>query len=155
MPRITPLARMLPLLLAALLFSSASPARAEGARAYCARAGDDDRVRPLPPDLKAAAENAFPGALQESTVYRCMGGAVWLCNHGANLTCAKADTRRDLPSVDAYCKANPNQDFVPMAVTGHGTIHSWACSRGRPRVTDSAKVDGRGFVADQWTKVEN
>ena len=52
-------------------------------------------------------------------VYRCMGGSVWVCNHGANIPCAKGDTRRVLPSVTDYCNENPNQDFVPTVVTGH------------------------------------
>ena len=64
-------------------------------------------------------------------VYRCMGGSVWVCNHGANIPCAKGDTRRVLPSVTDYCNENPNQDFVPMVVTGHGTIHSWECVGGQ------------------------
>ena len=153
MPRITALIRILPLVLVALLHSGAPRAYAKDARAQCAKAGDDDRVRPLSPDLKAAAESAFPGALQETTVYRCMNGAVWLCNHGANLTCAKADTRRDLPSVAAYCRENPTSDIVPMAVTGHGTIYTFACSNGHARITDEAKVDDRGFIANQWTKI--
>jgi hypothetical protein len=83
-------------------------------------------------------------------VYRCMGRSVWVCNHGANIPCAKGDTRRVLPSVTDYCNENPNQDFVPMVVTGHGTIHSWECVGGRARIKQSEEVDRRGFIANQW-----
>ncbi len=126
---------------------------------YCASA-NDDRVRPIPPVLAEAAIRVFGlhsvGAewVRESTVYRCMGGAVWLCNHGANLTCDKADIRRDLPSVTTFCRENPNEEFVPMAVAGHGTIYTWECVRGKPRSKQSVKVDARGFIADQWKRLE-
>lgn len=78
-------------------------------------------------------------------MYRCVDGAVWLCNHGANLTCAKADIRRNLPAVADYCRENPNEEVVPMAVTGHGTIYTWECADGKLRSKPSQKVDERGF----------
>ncbi len=146
--------------LLALVASNAERAAAiEQAVSYCASA-NDDRVRPIPRELADAAIRLFglhpDGAewVRESTVYRCMAGAVWLCNHGANLTCDKADTRRDLPSVTTYCMENPNEEFVPMAVTGHGTIYTWECVRGKPRSKRSQKVDARGFIADQWKRLE-
>ncbi len=81
--------------LLALVVSNAERAAAiEQAGSYCASA-NDDRVRPIPPKLADAAIRLFgqhpDGAewVRESTVYRCMGGAIWLCNHGANLTCDK------------------------------------------------------------------
>lgn len=67
---------------------------------YCASVGTDDRVRPIPPALAPQALRLFylapvdPGQVQRSTVYRCMDGSAWLCNYGANLTCAKADVSR-------------------------------------------------------------
>jgi len=73
---------------------------AENLEAYCARAGNDDRVKPIPPGLVAQAARLFYVAPADaaqavkSTVYRCMSGALWLCNYGANLSCAKADTSR-------------------------------------------------------------
>ncbi|BDV39384.1 hypothetical protein DSM21852_26370 [Methylocystis bryophila] len=91
--------------------------------------------------------------MQESTVYRCMRSAVWLCNHGANLTCAKADTRLSIPSVTAFCQQNPNEAFVPMVVTGHDVNHSWGCVRGQARVKETEELDERGFIADQWKRL--
>jgi hypothetical protein len=48
-----------------------------------------------------------------------------------------------------YCKENPSEDFVPMVVTGHGTIHSWECVRGNARIKQSEKVDPRSFIVEQ------
>ena len=136
------------------------PAHAEDAQAHCAKVGNDDRVRAIPPSLIGGAAKLFHETASEAAthlymyVYRCMGGSAWVCNHGANILCAKADVRRVLPGVTAYCKENLNLDFVPMAVTGHGTIHSWECVGGRARIKQSEKVDPRGFIADQWERLE-
>lgn len=139
--------------------SGLSPAYADDPASHCASVRNDDKVQPIPPELVSRAIQLFglaaedPAFVRKSTVYRCMGGAAWLCNHGANLPCAKGAARRSLPSVTAYCRENRNADFVPAAVTGHGTIYSWACVHGRPRITQSEKVDARGFVIDQWKRL--
>jgi hypothetical protein len=68
-------------------------ASAQDARADCAGVGDDDRPKPIPPGLASRALRLFyatpvdPEQVEKSTVYRCMHGAVWLCNYGANLSC--------------------------------------------------------------------
>jgi hypothetical protein len=120
------------------LFSLPKPAHADDPQSHCAKVGNDDTVRTIPPNLIAGAATLFHEPANEAAshrdmyVYRCMGGSVWVCNHGANIPCAKGDTRRVLPSVTDYCNENPNQDFVPMVVTGHGTIHSgnaWGAGR--------------------------
>ena len=138
----------------------AATARAQDLKTYCARVGDDDRVRPIPAAMVAEARRIFnlesaddADFVLRSTVYRCMSGSVWLCNHGANLPCAKADLRRMTPSVTTYCKENPNEAFVPMVVTGHDTIHAWECVGGKARIKESQKVDPRGFAADQWRRL--
>jgi hypothetical protein len=145
--------------LAALALSLPKPAHAVDPQSHCAKVGKDDTVRTIPPNLIAIAETLFHEPANEAAshrdmrdmyVYRCMGGSVWVCNHGANIPCAKGDTRRVLPSVTDYCNENPNQDFVPMVVTGHGTIHSWECVGGRARIKESEEVDRRGFIANQW-----
>jgi len=138
-----------------------APARAGDIFAYCAKAGNDDRVKPIPAALVPEARRLFDLESADdakfvlgSTVYRCMSGSVWLCNHGANIPCAKGDTRRASPSVAAFCGENPNEDFVPMVVTGHDTIHSWECAGGKARIKQSQKVDLRGFIANQWRRLQ-
>ncbi|MGO9773281.1 MAG: hypothetical protein ACLPSW_27790 [Roseiarcus sp.] len=160
---------MLRSVLAGILVSTAgvapmscmATARAQDLKAYCAKVGNDDRVKPIPAALVPEAGRLFdPRSADDadfvrgSTVYRCMSGSIWLCNHGANIPCAKGDTRRVLPSVTTYCRESPNEDFVPMVVTGHDTIHSWECVGGKARIKQSQKVDSRGFVADQWARVQ-
>ena len=87
--------RSVPLALLALIIGSAplAVARAQDLSAHCASVGNDDRVQRIPAELVSAARrtlglgSAEPDAsLQASTVFRCMSGKVWLCNHGANLT---------------------------------------------------------------------
>ncbi len=53
------------------------------------------------------------------------------CTVGANLNCGKADTRRDLPGATAWCRENPDSDFIPMFATGHETIYDWRCTKGQ------------------------
>ncbi len=95
-----------------------------------------------------------PQQVEKSTVYRCMGGAVWLCNYGANLSCAKADVSRVWRGVESYCREYPGSPVVPMAATGHDTIYSWECVGKEPRITASGNVDERGFIANQWQRLD-
>lgn len=136
-------------------------AQAPDMRARCARAGNDDRLRPLEAGLIAQARRAFELGPEMSrnlviatTSMRCMGGKVWLCNAGANLACGKADVSRVSAGADRFCKTNPNSNDVPMAATGHATIYSWKCVGTKARVDRSfARVDTRGFIADNWKKI--
>ena len=143
----------------ALSLSAESGAAAESPASQCASVGNDDQVRPIPPGLVGQAMRLFDlmtedaGWAKESTAYRCMSGSVWLCNYGANLLCAKADTWRSMPSVAAYCKQNPNDEVVPMVVTGHGVNHFWGCVHGKPRINETEEVDERGFIANQWKRL--
>jgi len=83
-----------------------------------------------------------------------MDGAVWLCNYGANLICAKADLSRASPGAESYCKDNLGSEVVPMAATGHATIYSWECIGNKARIkSGSVPVDPRGFIANQWKRL--
>jgi hypothetical protein len=155
------LARLIVSMAGAMPMAHMATARAQDLNAYCAKVGNDDREKSIPAALVPEARRLFnvqsadnADFVRRSTVYRCMGGSVWLCNHGANIPCAKGDTRRVLLSVTTYGKENPDEDFVPMVVTGHDTIHSWECAGGKARIKQSEKVDSRGFVADQWERME-
>ncbi|WP_198157552.1 hypothetical protein [Methylobacterium nodulans] len=146
-------------LLTALLLTSVSIAQGQDAKSYCAKVGNDDRVKPLPATLVQDARRALDlrdmdnAWVRESTVYRCMSGYVWLCNHGANIPCTKADVRRTSEGATQFCRENPGSDIVPMAATGHGTIYSWKCVGKKPRIVSSETVDPRGFIANQWTRL--
>jgi hypothetical protein len=127
---------------------------------YCVSVGTDDRVRPIPSGLVPQALQLFylrpvdPEQVRRSTVYRCMDGAVWLCNYGANLVCAKADVSRVSRGAERYCRENPGSDVVPMAATGHATIYSWECVGNKARIkSGSVSLDSRGFIADQWKRL--
>jgi hypothetical protein len=132
----------------------------EDPRAYCARVGDDDQTRPIPPGLVRPALRLFylkpvvPEQVEKSTVYRCMRGAAWLCNYGANLSCAKADVSRVSKGAENYCQEFPGSTVVPMAATGHDTIYTWECVGKEPRITASEKVDERNFIANQWRRLD-
>lgn len=138
----------------------AGPLRAQDVSADCARLGDDDHPRPIPSDLVKKAAGLFgflsvdPDWVQKSTVYRCMGGAAWLCNYGANLTCDKADVSRVSEGADRYCHDFPGSGIVPMAATGHATIFTWTCVGRKARIKASEPVDRRGFIANQWKRLD-
>jgi hypothetical protein len=148
------------LVIGAALIAPETSARAQSLTAHCASVGADDRVKPVPAALVPEARRLFgagpdqsAAALQASTVFRCMSGQVWLCNHGANLTCAKGDVSRVSRGAAAWCKDHPGSDVVPMVATGHATIHTWTCVGSEPRIASSEKLDGRGFIAAQWTSL--
>ena len=112
------LARVIVSMAGAMPMALTAAARAQDLNAYCAKVGDDDRVKPIPAAMVPAARRLFnlesaddADFVFRSTVYRCMSGSVWLCNHGANIPCAKADLRRMPPSVTTYCKENPNEAY--------------------------------------------
>jgi hypothetical protein len=152
----------LALVVAAVAAMSPTPVRAQDAGASCARAAADDRVQPLPDALVGKARQVFeiPTATADSdvrsaTTYRCMKGAVWLCNTGANLVCDKADVSRKSPGAEQFCKDNPNSADIPMSATGHATVYNWKCvgktARVAGKITD---VDARGFIAANWKQLK-
>jgi hypothetical protein len=153
-------------------------AQISDARRYCAQVTNDDAIRNLPRSLVSDALKAERSETSESgshdgitpsqmskedidsylasTVFRCMNGLVFICNYGANIPCGgRPDTRRRMPEVDRYCRQNPNDEIVPMAVTGHSTIYGWACERGKPRITYEGQLDQRGFYVPIWTPLLN
>jgi hypothetical protein len=137
-------------------------ASAQDVQAYCAKVGDDDRVQPVPNDLIPKARGMFDVSaeatdsdLQATTSVRCMNGAVWLCNYGANLICEKADVSRDSPGAERFCRQNPGSIGVPMSATGHATVYDWKCVGKRAHIVGQiTKVDRRGFIAGNWKQLE-
>lgn len=139
-----------------------APASAQDVRAYCARVGDDDRMQPVPSDLIANARRMFDvpaeatdSYLQAATSVRCMNGAVWLCNEGANLICGKADVSRVSPGAERFCRQNPGSIGIPMSATGHATVYDWECFGKHARIAGRiTQVDPRGFIAGNWKQLE-
>jgi hypothetical protein len=109
--------------------------------AYCRAVGTIDKpgaryVGPKMPAWMATKLHLGPsqGNLME---WRCAGGTVLACLYGANIPCrAKAVTDRNpTPAIRDFCRDNPDAAVVPMVVTGHETMVSWACHAGQPAVT--------------------
>jgi hypothetical protein len=137
--------------------AAAAPAERESPRAHCARIGNDDTLRSPPPSLAPAIRRLFnvngPYVLK-SSYYRCAGGAVLVCWVGANLPCGKANTSKTLPAAAEWCATHANSDFIPMYVTGHGTLYSWRCAGGEAAAgAPVGKLDARGFFLDYWKKL--
>lgn len=133
-----------------------TPAHAETPAQFCAQAGTDDTLRPIPADLAPTINALFhttmpPALAVRMTVFRCAGGHVLVCGMGANLPCGKADTNRTSTGGDAWCRDHPDASFIPAFATGHATIFDWRCRGGAPAIIRQRyKVDPRGFVAEYW-----
>lgn len=140
---------------------------ADSPAAACARAGDDDAVRPYQPALRDAFLRAFaalfPQAskppsdqmLRAEAKYRCMDGKLLGCFIGANLPCSRLNASRDNPGAATFCRSNPNADFVPAFATGHDTVYSYRCRDGRAEVTGSTyALDRRGFAKSLWVELQ-
>lgn len=88
--------------------------------------------------------------------WRCMGGRVFACfDAGASQHCSKVDTSRvPTPAMHEECRANPNSQMLPGAVTGSATIYFWGC-RGRTPVIlrQTVRVDSRGYPEGLYTDV--
>jgi hypothetical protein len=131
-------------------------ARAEIPAQTCSRVGTNDTLRNVPASLGAAVNALFgtrmpPAEAARMTSYRCFRGRVLVCTVGANLPCGKANVSRTIPGADAYCRENPNADFIPAAATGHDTIFEWRCSGRKATVAkQTEQVDARGFVKAYW-----
>jgi len=93
---------------------------------------------------------------ERGTSWRCMSGAVWACNVGANLPCEeKADTSRTpADPLVKFCRDAPDADVVPAAVTGRATVYAWRCRAGAPAVVRQVEhPDARGFLAGVWHRI--
>ena len=111
---------------------------------YCQQIRTDDALRSVPPSLVSAVVRLFqleampPAQVERSTYFRCADGHILVCTVGANLVCGKADTRRDVTSVAAWCRENAGAANVPAYVTGHATVYRGRCDGIRPVAMPSA-----------------
>ncbi|MFN8498544.1 MAG: hypothetical protein U0641_11890 [Anaerolineae bacterium] len=93
----------------------------------------------------------------KSTTWRCADGKVVACNFGANIPCReKANTdKTPTTGMNDFCKANPNSDIIPLAVTGRATVYAWKCVNGTPTVDRQVtEPDAQGFLASFWHPVD-
>ena len=145
-----------------LLLPTIAPAAAQSVTdpvAYCRAVGTIDKPDaryqgPKLPDWMAAKLNLQPSQAKMME-WRCADGAVLACLYGANIPCdAKADTSRTpTAAISDYCRQNPGSDFVPMYVTGHETVISWACHGADPAVVSAGAVDAQGYAKAFWEPV--
>jgi hypothetical protein len=126
---------------------------------YCRAVGTIDKpdaryAGPKLPGWMAATLHLGPDQ-GERMEWRCAQGAVLACLYGANIPCAaKADTSRTpTAAIASFCAANPDADVVPMVVTGHETVVSWACHHGLPVVTAVGALDAQGYATAYWRRV--
>ena len=99
----------------------------------------------------------YPDIFKQMTIWRCMDNKVYACNFGANIPCdSKANTNKT-PTQEMidYCKQFPDDDFIPMSVTGHNVIYSWHCVKDTPEILDQIDtVDAAGYQSRFWQKVQ-
>jgi hypothetical protein len=138
--------------------------------AYCAAVGTIDApdARYVGPAVPAAIarglQRAFGIAATEplapferGTSWRCMDGAVYACNVGANLPCSEKPVLDQQPgaAMQTYCADNPGSDVIPMYVTGHGTLYDWSCDgKTAKRGKQLQQIDARGFIASIWYRID-
>jgi hypothetical protein len=150
-------AGLLPLFFVALPATLAAHAGSDSPVQYCRRVVNDDALRHPPGSLIPAIRRLFgakEGYERETSYYRCADGGVLLCNVGVNLPCGKANKSATIPAATAWCRHNPNSDFIPLAVTGHDTIYQWRCANGvAKRGKQIGEIDARGFFADHWRRL--
>jgi hypothetical protein len=153
--------------------ASASPTQSQPIKAttyddpfaYCAAVGtidspDAQYTGPKIPDsimqgliAKGVITADMPAEIQKNAVWRCMDAHVWACHFGANLPCLEKADISDKPTseMEDFCKANPDVDPIPAAVTGRATVYEWKCTSGQPAVVQQIfQVDPQGYLANFW-----
>lgn len=157
-----------------LLLVAPSAARAASGQpdpfTYCAEVGTIDAPDArytgpaVPESIARGLQKAFGvapseplAAFERGTSWRCMDGAVYACNVGANLPCAAKPDADPKPTqgMRDFCTSNAGSDFIPMYVTGHDTLYSWSCAGTEPKRGErTSPLDARGFVASIWHRIE-
>ena len=121
-------------------------------RRYAGPQATDWMRRPFVADGPATGPDDKPIPI----AWRCMDGRVKACTYGANVPCdGKANVSRAPNAGDvAYCRENPESDFIPLAAAGHDTIYDWSCHGGRAVAGKVLlPVDRRGYQKAFWRTV--
>ncbi len=122
-----------------------------GARDYCAKEGTSE-----------GAMYSGPVPQQPGVIWRCVNGAVYLCEPGADgVVCSRrSKSRVPLPSmVDACHKSGQ----LSVADGSYGYVWRWECRDGEPvivgpqviydlqtKTTTPAKLDAQGYAEGEW-----
>jgi hypothetical protein len=96
--------------------------------------------------------------LQNGSSWRCMDGEVYACFVGANLPCDAAANTDQTPTQEEidFCRANPDSDFIPAAVTGRETVYEWRCRDGAPEIVQQLfHPDAQGFLSEFWHRLSS
>jgi hypothetical protein len=171
------IAVLLTLSLLALALTACSSAATEAPKtysdpyAYCAAVGQIDTpdARYTGPKMSDALFKDYltaakldptmdyPDQFKQMTIWRCMDAKVYACNFGANIPCdSKANTDKSpTQAMSDFCKANPDSDVIPMAVTGHNVIYGWRCKGDVPEITEQFDtVDAAGYQSSFWVPLQ-
>ena len=131
-------------------------------QAYCRTAGTVDM-----PDQQFAPDKTpewmvapfvnphYPRAIYGIS-WRCMSGAVLVCQNAQSPSCLKANTdRTPSPAMSDFCRSNANSQVIPRVVTGTERMlaYSWICRGAEPAIAKEARLDAQGFVAADWKRV--
>ncbi len=122
-----------------------------GARDYCAREGTSE-----------GSMYSGPTPQQPGVIWRCVDGAVYMCEPGADgIGCSRrSKSRVPLPSMVDDCRASGQ---LSVADGSYGYVWRWECRDGVPAIagpqviydsatktTVPAKFDARGYAENEW-----
>lgn len=133
--------------------------------AYCAAIGtiDAPEARYTGPKMPVSIVQAMlakgiivpdaPPEFQQNAVWRCMDARVWVCHFGANLPCLEKADPSQTPTTEMkdFCKANPDVEAIPAAVTGRATVYEWRCTSGTAEIARQVfHADPQGYLTEFW-----
>ena len=123
-------------------------------RVYCASAGDTT------PAVFGGGRTGLP------IEWRCVKGAVYICEAGADgVACgARSHSRVPLPSMVEACRSHGR---LSVADGAYSTVWRWECRDGKPfiagpqetydpqtKTTMPVEFDAQGYVKDEWTPLQ-
>src|SRR5271165_4095444 len=112
-----------------------------------------------------AARNSLPAVFGDGrhgspTAWRCVHGAVFVCELGADgVACsARSRSRVPLPSMAESCR---DYGYLPVSSGAFGYVWRWECQNGEPVIVGPApvwggkptKFDGQGYAEEEWSPI--
>lgn len=131
-------------------------------QAYCSAAGTVDMPdQQFTPDKTPAwmvapfVNPQYPRAIYGIS-WRCVNGAVLVCQNAQSPSCLKANTdRTPTPAMSDFCRSNSNAQVIPRVVTGTERMlaYDWICRGTEPAIAKETRLDAQGFVVTDWKRV--